>query len=93
MTAEQNPTISYTPMSGDRLLRQFAGEIPLDLAILMINNAHSHTGAWMALVRRVNNLRNPDLPDPPALAVDPRFEEIAALGRALQRKGSLYWVR
>jgi hypothetical protein len=79
MSTEQNPTISYTPVSGDSLVRQFAAEIPLDLAILMINFAHSQEAAWMALVRRVNNLRNPDFPDPPALVTDARFLEIASL--------------
>ena len=93
VSSEQNPTISYAPMSGDRLLRQFAGEVPLDLAILLINTAHSHGAAWMAIVRRVNNLRNPDYLDPPVLVVDPKFEEIAALAGELQRRGVLYWVR
>ena len=93
VSSEQNPTISYAPMSGERLLRQFAGEVPLDLAILLINTAHSHRAAWMAIVRRVNNLRNPDYLDPPALVVDPKFEEIAALAGELHRRGVLYWVR
>jgi len=93
LTAEQNPTISYTPVSGDSLVRQFAAEIPLDLAIIMINFSHSRTAAWMAIVRRVNNVRNPDFPDPPVLVTDARFEEIVALAGTLQRRGSLYWVR
>jgi hypothetical protein len=93
VTAEQNPTISYTPVSGDSLVRQFAVEVPLDLAILIINFAHSQETAWLALVRRVNNLRNPDFPDPPVLATDPRFLEVARLVGALQRHGTLYWVR
>ena len=93
VTAEQNPTISYTPVSGDSLVRHFAVEVPLDLAILMINYVHTQGVAWIALVRRVNNLRNPDFPDPPTLVTDPRFLEIAALAGALQRHGTLYWVR
>ena len=93
VAAEQNPTISYAPVSGDNLVRQFAAEIPLDLAILIMNFSHSQTRAWMAIVRRVNNLRNPDFLDPPVLVTDPRFEEIGALAGALQRRGSIYWVR
>jgi hypothetical protein len=93
VTAEQNPTISYTPVSGDSLVRQFAAEIPLDLAILMLNFAHSPSDAWLAIIRRVNNLRNPDFPEPPVLVTDLRFEEIAALAGLLQRRGTLYWVR
>lgn len=93
VTSEQNPTISYTPVSGESLVRQFAAEVPLDLAILMINFAHSQEAAWIAIVRRVNNLRNPDFPDPPGLVTDPRFLEVAALIGRLQRHGTLYWVR
>ncbi len=93
LSAEQNPTISYAPVSGDRVLRQLANETPLDLAILLIKSAHSHKEAWNAIVRRVNNVRNPDFLDPPLVVVEPRFEGIAALTSTLQRLGSLYWVR
>jgi hypothetical protein len=93
VSTEQNPTISYTPVSGDSLVRQFAAEVPLDLAILIMNFAHSQETAWFALFRRVNNLRNPDFPEPPVLATDPQFREVAALAGALQRHGTLYWVR
>ncbi|HSD43953.1 MAG TPA: hypothetical protein VLD36_19065 [Burkholderiales bacterium] len=93
LTTEQNPTISYTPVSGDSLVRQFAAEVPLDLAILMINLAHSQEAAWTAIVRRVNNFRNPEFLHPPTLVTDPRFLQIAALAGELQRRGTLYWVR
>ena len=93
VSTEQNPTISYTPVAGDHLLRQFAAEVPLDLAILMINSAHSHALAWNSIVRRVNDYRNPDFPDPPTLTVDPRFEEVAKIAGDLQHSGALYWVR
>jgi len=93
LITEQNPTISYAPVGGDHLLRQFAAEIPLERAILIISSARDHGQAWRTLVRRVNNLRNPDFPEPPTLVIDPRFEEVARLAGELQRRGSLYWVR
>jgi hypothetical protein len=90
---EQNPTISYMPVSGDRVLRQLASETPLDLAILSIRAAHLPREAWVWLVRRVNDIRNPDFLDPPALDVDPRFDEVATLLSTLQHRGALYWAR
>ena len=93
VTAEQNPTISYTPVGGDRVLRQLASETPIDLTILLINTAHTYKDAWSALIRRVNNVLNPDFVDPPAVEIDPRFEEIVALASRLQQRGSLYWAR
>ena len=92
VTTEQNPTISYTPVSGDHILKQFAAEVPLDRAILLINSAHHPQQAWRAVVRRVNNLRNPDFPEPPALVADPRFEEVVELAGVLKRHGTLYFV-
>jgi hypothetical protein len=93
LSTEQNPTISYVPVSGEHILTQFAAEIPLDRAILMLSSAHDPVHAWRAVVKRVNNLRNPDFPSPPVLVADPRFEEVALLASTLQRHGSLYWVR
>ncbi len=93
LKTEQNPTISYTPVRGDRIMRQILGETPIDLALLLINGASKHSEAWTALIRRVNNVRNPDFLESPAFAPDPRFGEIAALIGELQKRGSLYWVR
>jgi hypothetical protein len=93
VTSGQNPTISYSPVAGDRLLRQTASETPLDLAILLISGAQSHQAGWQTVVRRVNNMRNPDFVDPPLRITDPRFEELAALAGTLQDRGMLYWVR
>jgi len=93
VSSEQNPTISYTPVGGDRVLRQLASETPIELAVLLINSALSHKDAWIAIVRRVNNIRNPDFVDPSAPVMEPRFEEIASLIDTLQRRGTLYWVK
>ncbi len=93
ITTEQNPTISYTPVSGDHILKQFAAEVPLDRAILLINGAAHPQQAWRAVVRRVNNLRNPDFPEPPALVADARFDEVIELASLLKRHGTLYFVR
>ena len=93
LTSEQNPTISYTPVTGDRVMRQLMGEIPVDLVILLLNGAPDHKAVWYALMRRVNNIRNPDFLEPPILAPDRRFEQITELASELQRRGILYWVR
>lgn len=90
---EQNPTISFVPVSGDHLLRQFAAPVPLERAILLIGSTHEPQLAWRMLVRRINDLRSPDFPEPPAVVTDPRHEEFVALASQLQRSGSLYWAR
>lgn len=91
ITTEQNPTISYAPVTGDRVMRQLMSETPLDLAMMMINTGPRET--WVALISRVNNIRNPDFPRPPAMVTDPRFTEIAGLIGHLHERGTLYWVQ
>jgi hypothetical protein len=93
VSTEQNPTISYAPVSGDRLVKQLVSEIPLDLAVLIISSARPPRSGWNAIVRRINGLRNPDFAEPPDVVADPRFEEAAALLSTLQRRGVLLWVQ
>lgn len=93
VTTEQNPTISYAPVSGDRLVKQLVSEIPLDLAVLVISSARPPQSGWNAIVRRINGLRNPDFLDPPSVVPDPRFEEAVSLLSTLQRRGVLRWVQ
>jgi hypothetical protein len=93
LTTEEHPTISYTPVSGDRMLRQLLSETPLELAISLINNSQHRQEAWRVLVRRINHFRNPDFIDPPALDTDPQFYEIVRLCSTLQERGNLSWVR
>ena len=93
VSTEQNPTIIYTPVAGDRLMRQFMGETPMDLVELLLNSAINQGQIWTALIRRVNGIRNPEFLDPPALEPDPRFTQLAVLVNALQREGALYWVK
>jgi len=93
LTAEQNPTISYTPLAGDELLRHLGAETTMERAFLMLNSAATPEQVWNMIVRRINNLRNPDFPDPPLLTVDPRFEQVVATASLLQRRGVLSWVQ
>jgi len=90
---EQNPTISYTPVHGEHLLRQFAAEIPLEKVILILRSARDHGQAWRTIVRRVNKMLNPDFPEPPTMVVDPRIDEVVQIASDLQNRGSLYWGR
>lgn len=93
LMTEQNPTISYAPVHGEHLLRQFAAEIPLEKVILILRGARDHGQAWRMIVRRVNKMLNPDFPEPPTMVVDPHFDEVVLVASDLQNRGSLYWGR
>jgi len=93
LSKEQNPTISYVPLAGDDLLRHLGAETTMERTFLMLNSAATPEQVWNMIVRRINNLRNPDFPDPPLLAVDPGFEQVVATASLLQRRGVLSWVQ
>jgi hypothetical protein len=93
LTTEEHPTITYTPVSGDRMMRQFLGETPLELTILLINASQEHEQVWQAMVRCLNNLRNPDFIEPSGVETDLKFVEVIRLFSLLQQKGNLSWVR
>jgi hypothetical protein len=93
LAAEENPTISYTPVPGARFVRQLMNQTPIDLVVLLMNTVSQHGAVWSALIRRVNDIRNPDFLEPPEIEPDRDFGEIAELIGRLQRRGSLYWVQ
>ena len=93
VTTEQNPTITYTPVPGGRMLRQLTDETPVDLVIQLMNATQNYKAVWQTLVRRINDIRNPDFIEQPRTAVDPRFAQFVELADDLQQRGVLYWVR
>jgi len=89
---EENPTISYIPVSGEKYLLQLNTPIsPLLLTQIsrtMINPAP----ALSALITTANYIYNPNFNfsgDPP----DPRFDEFLNIIAALSRDHHLHWVQ
>ena len=73
---EENPTISYTPLSGEDFMRRMLSPVLVNEWILLGNNSE-HPGRVLALAaRRVNGLRNPLLGEEPPLPEFARFVEL-----------------
>ena len=73
---EENPTISYVPLSGEDFTRRMLGPVSVDEWLLLGGGIH-HPGNVFALsVRRINGLRNP-LFDPESPS--PAFARFVAL--------------
>jgi hypothetical protein len=89
LTTEQIPIISYAPLAGDQLLQHLGAETTMERAFLMLNSAAVPEQVWYMIVRRINNLRNPDFPVPPLLTVDPEFVQVVTTASFLQRLGVL----
>ena len=87
---EENPTISYTPVQGERYLRQVLSPIPLDLTVLLLDGLRSSAVAFALLVEAINGIPNPAVaPDPES--ADPRFARIAEVLADLARRDCSAW--
>lgn len=90
---EENPTITYAPVQGERYLRQFMSPIPLDILLLAVRSMTSGNHLFILLVNRINHLRNPDFLDAPSAEPDPRFMRFVELLTELSKAGVLDLVR
>ena len=89
---EENPTISYTPVQGEKYLRQLMSPLPVDLTVLLLGAVGNSPQTATLLLRTINGIQNPGF-----LAVstkpDPRFARIAELLAALSRGGHSTWAQ
>ena len=86
---EENPTISYAPVEGEKYLRQLMSPVPLDILILFIRSG-TYSATYLNLIaNRINNMRNPDFLDAES---DPLFQRFLKLNFELYQAGVLDWV-
>ena len=88
---EENPTISYVPVHGERYMRQLLAPIPLDLTMLLLGSLCDSPQAIALLVRSINGMRNPDFLWTDSAEADPRFARLVELLAQLARQGRLTW--
>lgn len=88
---EENPTISYVPVSGERYLRQLSSPITPLLLIQISRTMANPAPALSAFITTANYIYNPHFnfsEDPE----DPRFDEFINIIAALTRDHRLHWV-
>jgi len=56
---EENPTIAYTPVQGERYAKAILSPLGLDVLVLLAGSEHVPARLTAALVKRVNGLQNP----------------------------------
>jgi hypothetical protein len=89
---EENPTISYLPLHGDKHLRQLLSPIPADVLVPVLNSSLDVGTSLALLVTSMNRIPNPAFVATPEAARDDRFNRLAALMGALSRAGVLQFV-
>ncbi len=88
---EENPTISYTPVAGEKYIRQVMSPLPVSALARLAGTATDPAAVYTVLLSSVNGIYNPDFLYS-AVAPDPRFNRFVALMAELTRMNRLHWI-
>lgn len=89
---EENPTISYTPVAGEKYTRQLFAPVLVTTLAQFTATLAMPAPIYTALVSSVNGIQNPDFLFSPADEPDPRFSRFVTLMTELTRAHRLHWV-
>lgn len=89
---EENPTISYTPVTGEKYTERLFAPIPVTTLAQFTGTLTKPAPIYTALVASVNGIQNPDFLFSPADQPDPRFSRFVTLMTELGRAHRLHWV-
>lgn len=90
---EENPTISYVPVQGQKYLRELLSPLPPDLTVLLLGALGNSPEVMTLLIGGINGISNPDFLADASVGVDPRFAQIVTLLAKLGGAGHLAWTR
>jgi len=88
---EENPTISYTPVEGQKYLRQMMSPLPVRVLAEIVGGLSDPRPAYVALVESVNGLQNPGFLYSGA-RTDPGFARFVDIMTELKQANRLHWV-
>lgn len=88
---EENPTISYVPVAGERYLRQLTAPVSMALLTQITRSMTDPKPALLTLVAEINGIYNPDF-NFGAQDNNKKFERFAEIIAELTRTHRLNWV-
>lgn len=88
---EENPTISYMPVGGEKYMRQLFSPIPIVVVAELLSRMTNPKPIYTALIWSVNGIHNPDFLAPTEVP-DPRFARFVTLMDALTQAHRLHWI-
>jgi len=88
---EENPTISYRPVAGEKYARQLMSPIPVAVLARFAGTLAEPAPVYTALVSSVNGIDNPDFLFSSA-QVDPKFSRFVTIMTELTQAHRLHWV-
>ena len=96
LALNEKPTIFYTPLEGEKFVRQMMTPINSDILLLLVRSGWSIDRVFLVGVMEMNGLKNAPTASGPAPSRAPEFRDFAEAGRmlrALQRDNRLDLVR
>jgi len=86
---EDNPTIAYTPVQGERYAKSILSPLGLDVLVLLLGMERAPDQLVSILIKQVNGLHNPMYRPPEARAA---FQDSIALLTRLEQAGHATWT-
>jgi hypothetical protein len=83
------PTVSYTPLTGDRFINSLLRPIPPQTVFTMIDAGHDADFLLSLTVRSINGIYNYSLAPAQARPENPKFRELTSAIRRIQQAGAI----
>jgi len=88
---EENPTISYSPVEGERYLNQLMSPVPVATVAQLATSLTDPEPILITMITSVNGIYNPQFQQR-GESSDPRFKNIVTLMAELIRSRRLHWA-
>jgi hypothetical protein len=88
----ERPTVSYSPLQGEKFIQRFLSPISLETISLLFHSGWNIDRIFRVCVQRINKIKNAPNASGPTPEIAPEFEDFARyskLFRYLQQKGDL----
>jgi len=90
-TFADRPTITYSPLTGERYSRSLLKPLPISGVFLLLQSGYPADLILHVCVQTINGIDNQRTGSLSATKADPRFAEVLGLMRDLQASGGLYY--
>ena len=85
------PTITYSPLTGEKYSRSLLKPLPLSGIILLLQSGYPIDNIFLVCVQSIKGIENRRSSALSSREADPRFIEALSLLRELQQNGSIYF--
>ncbi len=92
-TYEENPTISYIPVEGQKYLSRLMSPVSINLLIPLMNSFVDQEDTMTLIIERINQIPNPDFLPSVEMAIDDRFAKLAKLMKELSIGDALQFIQ